>query len=88
LIDYFAVGACVIGPRLRNRLHVPVVDRVHIVYARDDLSDLVPLCRQYVEDRAAREEIRRNATQLFDRFVRREQLAAYYLRCCQERFAT
>src|SRR2546422_6483286 len=43
LIDYLAVGACVICPRLRTRLHVPLVDREHIVYTADDLSDLVPL---------------------------------------------
>jgi hypothetical protein len=86
LIDYFAVGACVVSPRLLNSLHVPLVDRVHIVYAKDDLSDLVPLCRQYVEDVAARNEIRRNARALFDDFLASDQLAAYYVSRCQEHF--
>lgn len=85
LIDYLAVGACVVGPRPLNSLHVPLEDRVHVVYTKDDLSDLVPLCRQYVEDAAARDEIRRNARKLFDDFIASDQLAAYYLHSCQER---
>jgi len=83
LMDYFAVGACIIGPKLENTLNAPLVDRVHIVYTKDDLSDLVPLCRQYVEDDRAREAIRHNARQVFDRFLSSDQLAAYYLHECR-----
>lgn len=85
LIDYLAVGACVIGPPLKNSLHVPLEDGVHVVYTKDDLSDLVPLCRRYVEDAAARETIRSNARRLFDNYLASDQLAAYYLYCCEER---
>ena len=88
LIDYLAVGTGVVGPRPRNRLHVPLVDRVHVVYTRDDLSDLIPLCQRYVDDRAAREEIGRNARKLFDDFLLSDQLAAYYLHSCFNAFAT
>src|SRR5438093_1022105 len=85
LIDYLAVGACVIGPRLRTQLHVPLVDREHIVYTADDLSDLVPLCRRYLQDDAERERMRLATQALFDQFLCRHQLAAYYLYQCQGR---
>lgn len=79
LIDYLAIGTCVIALKPANILHVPLVDREHIVYMRDDMSDLVDLCAYYLEDDAARERIRRNATQFFDRYLHRTRLAEYYL---------
>jgi hypothetical protein len=81
LIDYFAIGSCVIGPMHRTILHAPLIDREHIVYASDDLSDLVPLCAYYLENDQAREQICQNSRIYFDRFLHRDQLAAYYLFC-------
>jgi hypothetical protein len=49
------------------------------VYCADDLSDLVPLCREMIEDDRTRERIGRNARDYFDRFLHREQLGGYYL---------
>lgn len=79
LMDYFAVGACVIGPPHEAILPEPLEDRKHIVYTRPDLRDLVPLCRYYLNDDEARETIRRASQQYFDQYVHRDQLARYYL---------
>jgi hypothetical protein len=85
LIDYLAVGACVVAPRPPTELHVPLVDREHIVYASEDLSDLVDLCERYVEDDEERERIARNAGDFFDRNLDRGQIAGYYLRTALDR---
>jgi hypothetical protein len=82
LIDYMAVGACIIARRHKTTLHVPLVDGEHIVYAKEDLSDLVDLCRFYLENDEAREALRRNSRAYFDRYLHRDQLAGYYLYEC------
>jgi Glycosyl transferases group 1 len=79
LIDYLGIGACIVGPRQRTMLHVPLEDRKHIVYAREDLSDLVDLCQYYLEHEAERSQLVRNSREFFDRYLHRDQLAAYYL---------
>src|SRR5262249_18290776 len=87
LIDYLAVGTCVIGPRHRTLLHVPLVDRKHIVYTQDDLSDLIELCMFYLKNDEARENICQNSRLFFDQYLQRDQLAAYYLSCCLRKFS-
>lgn len=82
LIDYLAVGACIVAVRPRNRLHVPLVDREHVAYVAEDLSDLVELCEYFLENEAERERMRENSRWFFDRYLHREQLAAYYLSRC------
>jgi hypothetical protein len=80
LINYLAIGACVIGPRHGNELHIPLVDRKHIAFAKDDLSDLVDLCAYYLENDEAREEMCRQSRLYFETYLHRDNLAAYYLR--------
>jgi hypothetical protein len=79
LVEYLAVGACVVGPRPGVELHVPLVDGEHVAYAADDLSDLVDVCERYVRDAPARERMAAAARKYFDRYLHRDQLAAYYL---------
>ncbi|HXY84304.1 MAG TPA: glycosyltransferase [Gaiellaceae bacterium] len=79
LVDYLAVGGCVVNPPPRVRLPVPLVDDVHLVHCRRDLSDLGDVCAQLVADDARREEIARNACRFFDRHLDRRRLAGYYL---------
>jgi Glycosyl transferases group 1 len=69
LIDYLAIGSCVVARRHETVLHVPLVDRRDIVYARPDLSDLAELCEYYVKHDAEREEIARNSRKFFDRYL-------------------
>ena len=79
LVDSFAIGSCVIGPRHRNRLHVPLLDRVHLAYTQDDLSDLIELCAYYLEHEDQRQALCEQSLDFFERYLHREQLAAYYL---------
>ena len=79
LIDYMAVGTCVIAARHHTALHIPLEEGKHIVYVKDDLSDLVDLCRFYLENDAARETLCQNSRAYFDKYLHRDQLAAYYL---------
>ena len=87
LIDYFAVGACVIAPKHHTVLHVPLEEGKNIVYVKPDLSNLVELCRFYLENDTAREELARNSRSYFDKYLHRDQLAAYYLRCCLDKLS-
>jgi len=79
LIDYLAVGACVVRPRGVARLHVPLVDEEQIAYCAPDLSDLGDVCARLVREDRERERIARNARDFFDRYLHRRQLGAYYL---------
>lgn len=79
LVDYFSIGACVVGRRHGTVFHVPLEDRTHIAYCKDDMSDLASLCSYYLENHEARESLVRNTRLYFDRYLHRDQLAAYYL---------
>jgi len=82
LIDYLAIGCCVIGPPHQSRLHVPLEDRMHVVYCKPDYSDLEELCVHYIAHDLERSRLVEASRRFFDTYLRREQLAAYYLSCC------
>jgi hypothetical protein len=79
LVDYMAIGSCVIGPPHAARLHVPLEDRVQIVYCKPDYADLEELCAYYLAHEAERQRLVEASRQFFDRYLHRDQLAAYYL---------
>lgn len=85
LMNYMAIGSCVIAFPHRSRLHVPLIDRKHIVYCKDDFSDLTELCEYYLEHDEEREEIARNAREFFDMYLNKDNLTRYYLRTCLDR---
>jgi hypothetical protein len=85
LINYLAIGSCIVAYPQRTALHVPLVDRKHIVYCREDLSDLVDLCAYFVENDAERESIANNAREFFDLNLHKDNLVKYYLRTCLDR---
>lgn len=85
LISCLAVGACVVGPRPKNELNAPLINRVHAAWTRDDQSDLVDLCEYYVKNEDAREQMASEARNFFDRYLHAESLAAYYLHVCASR---
>jgi len=85
LIDYLSIGSCVIGPQPSTRLHAPLRHGVNIVYCADDLSDLVPLCEQYLTREEERESIAQAARAHFDRYLESTQWAAYYLHTAVQR---
>lgn len=87
LINYLALGSCVVAYPHRTMLHVPLVPGKHIVYTQPDFSDLVALCAHYLDHAAEREEIARNAREFFDLYLHKDNLALYYLRTCFDRLA-
>lgn len=82
LVDYLAIGACVIGPPHQSQLHVPLQDRVHLVYCKPDYSDLESLCSYYLQHPEERDALVTSSRAYFDSFLHRDQLAAYYLSAC------
>ena len=66
LVDYLAIGSCVIGPPHGSQLHVPLEDRVHVVYCKPDYSDLEALCLQYLSDEGDRLALIENSRRFFD----------------------
>lgn len=82
LIDYLAVGRCVVAARHTAVFPEPLVDKKHIVFVKPDLSDLEEICTDYLRDSETRHTIAANAQEYFDRYLHREQLAAYYLHEC------
>jgi hypothetical protein len=85
LVDYLAIGSCVVGVRPKVVLPVPLEQRHHVFWIRDDLSDLVDVCRQQVVSVTAMETLAQNARNYFDRYLHPDQLADYYLHSCLER---
>lgn len=79
LIDYLAVGSCVIAYPHQAELQVPLQAGKEIVYCKEDFSDLVDLCEYYVHHDEEREQIARAGRSYFDRNLSRVNLASYYI---------
>jgi hypothetical protein len=79
LIEYLAVGACVIGPELATELPVPLESGVHLVRVPRSLDGLIDRCEELVRDDGMREALGRAAEDYFDRYLALEQLGAYYV---------
>ena len=86
LINYLAVGSCIVAYPHTSKLHVPLVDREHIVYCKEDFSDLVELCEYYVRNDEERERIASNARRYFDLYLHKDNLVRYYLRMMLDQF--
>jgi len=85
LVNYLAIGSCIIAYPHAALMHVPLVDREHIIYCKPDMSDLVELCEYYLDHDDEREQIARNARDFFDRYLHKDNLVRYYLRTCLDR---
>jgi len=85
LINYFAVGACVISPPHATTMPLPFEDRKHIVFTRPDMSDLVDLCEQYSNDTLARESVMQASQEYYRRHLYWRSLSDYYLRVMLDR---
>lgn len=85
LVDYLGLGCFILSVRHGTVLPVPLEDGKHLVYVRDDLSDLVELCRNYLDRPDERRAIGVNAREYYDRYLHREQLAGYYVSQCLTR---
>ena len=79
LVEYLAVGACVIGPELSTEMPVPLESGVHLVRVSRNLECLVDECERLLGEVSLRETIGRAAEDYFDRYLALEQLGAYYV---------
>lgn len=79
LVEYLAVGACVIGPELTTEMPVPLESGVQLVRVPRSLDGLVDECERLLRDDGRREAIGRAAEDYFDRYLALEQLGAYYV---------
>jgi hypothetical protein len=82
LVDYLAIGCCVVRPEPLTQLPVQLTDGLNIRYAQRDLSDLVDVCAELVGDPARATEIGLAARDYYDRYLQTDQLAGYYLDRC------
>lgn len=82
MIDYLAIGCCIVGPPHTNRMIVPFQDRVHCAYCRPDYSDLEDVVAYYLDPANEEERLAlvRNSRAFFDAYLHRDQLATYYVR--------
>jgi glycosyltransferase involved in cell wall biosynthesis len=78
LIDYLAIGCCIVRPAARTMLPEPLADGVHIRYVREDLADLVDACEALVRDPGAAARMGAAARAYYDRHLRVDALADYY----------
>jgi hypothetical protein len=79
LVEYLAVGACVIGPQLATEMPVPLEPGTHLVRVPRGLDGLIDECERLLRDDALRETICSAAEDYFDRYLALEQLGAYYV---------
>lgn len=84
-VNYLAIGSCIIAYPHGSMMHVPLVDREHVIYCREDMSDLVELCEYYLSHDKEREQIAANSRQYFDLNLHKDNLVRYYLRTCIDR---
>ena len=82
LIDYLAVGCCVVRPEPLTRLPVALTDGLNIRYVQRDLSDLVDACAELIADPHRATQIGLAAREYYDRYLEAGQLADYYLDRC------
>lgn len=88
LVDYLAVGACIVALPHGVEMHVPLQDGEHIAYAKDGNGGLVELCEHYLSKPACAESMRRAASNYYDRFLHPAQLGAYYLSTIRDRLTS
>lgn len=79
LVEYLAIGSCVVGIPHPTQFQAPLVDAVQLLYSRPDGSDVVARCEALLSDRSQRTAMEGAARAFFDRYLHRDQLSAYYL---------
>jgi hypothetical protein len=80
LVEGLAMGCLIVAPPHTAEMPVELHDGVEIVYCREDLGDLVELCRSYAGDEAARAPIEAAAARYFDAHLHPLRIAERYLR--------
>ncbi len=79
LVDYLAIGCCIVRPQPVTRLPVPLTDGLNIRYVASDLSDLVDACAELIADPDRSRAMGSAAAEYFDAHLRSQALAAWYI---------
>jgi Glycosyl transferases group 1 len=79
LVEYLAIGACVVAYPHATTLCPPLVPGKHIAYCRPDLKDLVEICQHYLTHDEERQAMIRGSREYFDASLHKDCIAAYYL---------
>jgi hypothetical protein len=87
LVDYLAIGCCIVRPQPVTRLPVPLTDGVNVRYVATDLSDLVDTCAELVADPDRSRAMGLAAAEYFDTHLQSEALAAWYISQLRARLA-
>lgn len=82
MMDYCAIGSCIVGPPHTNQLTMPFQDGVHVAYCRPDYSDLEERCVYYLEHEDERRQLIANSRAFFDAYLHRDQVGSYLLHEC------
>jgi hypothetical protein len=85
LVNYMAVGACIVSVPHSTVMPVPMEDRKHIIYTRPDMSDLVDICEYYVNNESGREAAVQASRDYYRRYLYWRSLSDYYLRTMLDR---
>ncbi len=78
LVDYLAIGSCIVAARHGNRLPVELVDGRDIVLV-DTPAEAADACADLLRNPDRIEELAANARSYFDQHLSRRALAAHYL---------
>ena len=79
LVDYLAVGSCIVSFPHKALFPKPLVPWEHIVYVKDDLSDLVSVCEYLLDNPDVIESMANKSRDYFDKYLHARQLGAYYV---------
>jgi glycosyltransferase involved in cell wall biosynthesis len=84
LVEYMAVGSAIVALRHRNRFPTELVDGRDIILV-DDPAEMADACADLLRDESRAQALRSASRAYYDRHLRPERLAAYYLDCFLER---
>lgn len=87
LIDYMAVGTCIVAWQQNNRLPVPLEDGRAIIFTEPNGPAVVEACRKLLADPGRINSLAGKSRAAFDRHLHRSQLASYYLASFLDRAA-
>lgn len=87
LVEYLAVGACIVAYPHHAAMPMPLADGEQLVYIRDDLSDLEEQCERCLGDVELRLRLGARAQEYFDRYLHRDQLGSYLVSSVLEQLA-
>jgi hypothetical protein len=78
LVEYLAIGACIVAYPHQVVFPGSLADKIPIVYCRKP-EDLIERCETLLGDRPRQKAMTTAARAYFDRYLHRDQLSAYYL---------